>query len=208
MKLRTKSKKIIHIDIQLKVNPSLKNRIIFYGSKLITEQVGSGDDYDKINKVISIIITDEKLIGDSPEYHHHFTFYDKDAGVEFTDITQIYTIELQKLPQDTDGTELYDWAKFIAAETEDELDMVVKRNPRIKRAAVKLRELSADERARDMLERREKGRMDLAVMIREAEREKAVIIARNMLKRNRPIEEIIEDTGLTREEVEGLQATA
>jgi predicted transposase/invertase (TIGR01784 family) len=33
---------------------------------------------------------------------------------------------------------------------------------------------------------------------------KAFAIARNMIKRNRPIEEIIEDTGLTREEVENL----
>ena len=30
-------------------------------------------------------------------------------------------------------------------------------------------------------------------------------IARNLLKRNRPIDEIVEDTGLTREEVEGLR---
>jgi len=30
-------------------------------------------------------------------------------------------------------------------------------------------------------------------------------IARNMIKRNRPIDEIIEDTGLTREEVESLR---
>jgi predicted transposase/invertase (TIGR01784 family) len=36
------------------------------------------------------------------------------------------------------------------------------------------------------------------------EQRKAFAIAGNMLKRNRPIDEIIEDTGLTREEVENL----
>jgi predicted transposase YdaD len=36
------------------------------------------------------------------------------------------------------------------------------------------------------------------------EQKKAFAIASNMLKRNRPINEIIEDTGLTREEVESL----
>ena len=35
--------------------------------------------------------------------------------------------------------------------------------------------------------------------------ERAEDIARNMLRRNRPIEEIVEDTGLTREEVESLR---
>ena len=67
VKLYTKSGKVIHIEIQLKVTPELKNRIILYDSKLIAEQIGSGDGYDVINKVISIVITEEKLIGGSPK---------------------------------------------------------------------------------------------------------------------------------------------
>jgi predicted transposase/invertase (TIGR01784 family) len=39
---------------------------------------------------------------------------------------------------------------------------------------------------------------------KRGEQRKALVIASNMLKRNRPIDEIIEDTGLTREEVEKL----
>jgi len=38
----------------------------------------------------------------------------------------------------------------------------------------------------------------------EGELVKALAIAQNMMKRNRPIDEIIEDTGLTREEVENI----
>lgn len=104
VKLKTKSKKIVHIEIQLQVTPELKNRIIFYDAKLITEQIGSGDDYDTIKKNISIIITDEDLISSSPRYHHRFTLYDKEADVEFTDLIEINTLELSKLPRDTDGT--------------------------------------------------------------------------------------------------------
>ena len=104
VKLHTKSKKIIHIEIQLKVTPELKNRIVFYEAKLITEQIGSGDDYDAIKKVISIIITDEDLIPVSPRYHHRFTFYDQEAGVEFTDLIELHTLELRKLPSGADGT--------------------------------------------------------------------------------------------------------
>ena len=40
---------------------------------------------------------------------------------------------------------------------------------------------------------------------RKGEKAKAMEIARNMLKRNRPIDEVIEDTGLTFEEVEELK---
>ena len=39
----------------------------------------------------------------------------------------------------------------------------------------------------------------------EGRSEERFSIAKNMIKRNRPIEEIIEDTGLTRKEVESLR---
>jgi predicted transposase/invertase (TIGR01784 family) len=160
VKLHTKSRKIIHIEIQLKVTEALKRRIILYGSKLITEQIGIGDEYDVINKVISIIITDEDITAESQNYHHRFTFYDSKAEVEFTDIIEIHTLELHKLPPGTDGTKLYDWAKFIGAESDEEMEEVAKRNLEVKKAVVKYRELTAEERTRDMYERREKARRD------------------------------------------------
>ena len=220
IKLRTKSRKVIHIEIQLKITESMRERIVFYDSKLITEQMGSGDKYNEIKKVISIVITDEKLIPVSPRYHHRFTFYDPDAGVELTDIIEIHSIELQKLPDDTDGTALYDWAKFIAAETEEELDMIAERNPQVGKAAVKLREMSADERARDLFERREKALRDIASMMHDSEQkgrlegrcegrlegrhEQAIEIARGLLEMAIPIDAIIRVTGLSPDEIESL----
>ena len=135
IKLHTKSRKIVHIEIQLKVTPELKKRIVLYNAKLIAEQIGSGDDYDAIKKVISIIITEENLLPGNQKYHHRFTLYDANARIEFTDILEIHTLELQKLPTNTDGTDLYDWAKFIAAESEEELAMI--ENPQVQKAVVK-----------------------------------------------------------------------
>ena len=207
VKLKTRTKKIVHIEIQLKVTPELKNRIILYDSKLIAEQIGSGDDYTVINRVISIVITDEPLVPDSGRYHHRFTFYDRDADVELSDIIEIHTLELEKLPEDADGTELYDWAKFIAADTEEELNMVADRNPQVAQAVVRFRELSADERVRDTYERREKARRDQAARERWAAKQRDFEIAKKMLADKEPIEKIIKYTGLTREEIEGLQVT-
>jgi len=212
VKLHTKSRKVIHIEIQLKVTAVVRSRIIFYDAKLITEQIESSEQYDKIKKVISIVITDEKLIPASPRYHHRFTLYDSDAEVEFTDLLEIHTVELQKLPDSTDGTTLYDWAKFIAAETEEELDMIAQRNPQIGKAAVKLRELSADERARDLFARREKARRDIASMVDDAKHEgraegkyeQTIEIARKLRKMNLPAEQIVAATGLTYDEITTL----
>jgi len=72
-----------------------------------------------------------------------------------------------------------------------------------------LKELSADERTRMLYEEREKARRDIASTMDGAERkgryEERLIFALKLLKRNRPIEEIIEDTGLTHEEIESLK---
>jgi predicted transposase/invertase (TIGR01784 family) len=196
VKLRTKGGKIIHIEIQLQVTPETQDRIVFYDSKLITEQLGSGDKYKAIQKVISIVITEEKLIKKSPKYHHRFIFYDPEAAVEFTDIIEIHTLELGKLPKGTDGTELYDWAKFIAAESEEELKMVAERNPQVEKAVVTLQRLSADEQARDLYERREKAIRDIdsrerwALEKGKAEGSREII---DLLKNGKLPEEIIRD---------------
>ena len=207
VKLYTKSRKVVHIEIQLKVTSEseLKKRIILYESKLITEQIAKGDDYDTIQKVISIIITDEELIPDSPKYHHRFTFYDPEAGVSFSDIIEINTLELGKLPDGEDGTMLYDWAKFIDAESEEELDKVAERNPEVKKAVVKYRELTAEERTRDMYERREKARRDQAMHQKWALKQNMMDVARKLLELSMPTAQIISVTGLTQEEVDSLR---
>jgi hypothetical protein len=73
-------------------------------------------------------------------------------GVEKSPVT-FFTI----IRYNTDGTILYDWARFIAAESEEVLKIIEDRNPQVHEAVVKLRELSADEQVRDMYERREKA---------------------------------------------------
>jgi predicted transposase/invertase (TIGR01784 family) len=205
IKLRTKSRKVVHIEIQLSVTPEMIGRIVFYDSKLITEQIGSGNDFSVINKVISIVILDENLIANSPKYHHRFTFYDHDNAVELTDLVEIHTLELRKLPASADGTALYDWVSFIDAESEEELRMIEARNPQVGKAVVKFRELSADERVRDTYFRREMMRRDISAQKNWALKQQQLDIAKNLLGLDVPIEKIIKSTSLTREEVEALR---
>jgi len=228
VKLYTKSRKVVHIEIQLSVTPETRERMVFYTAKLVTEQMASGDEYDVIRRVISIVITDEDLIRDSRKYHHRFTLYDPETpgnmegnmearptGIELTDIIEINTLELRKLPKGADGTALYDWARFIAAESREELNMI--ENPQVKKAVVKFLELSADERARDLYERREKDRRDRASEMKwarekglqeglqEGRREGVFDIARSALRMNMPMDDIIKLTGLNREDLDRLR---
>ena len=75
VKLYTRGRKVVHIEIQLKVTPELKNRIILYDAKLITEQIGSGDDdvYDSPSgnrRITGTLIVSLSLTG-NPETAHN-----------------------------------------------------------------------------------------------------------------------------------------
>ena len=85
------------------------------------------------------------------------------------------------------------------------MEAVAQRDPIIKKAVLKLMELSEDERTRMLLEEREKERMDNSVREKWARKEERVIIAKKMLKLKKSISEIIEITGLTRKEIENLK---
>jgi predicted transposase/invertase (TIGR01784 family) len=208
VKLKTKSGKVINVEIQVAPMPQMRERVIYYDAKMIAEQLGSGSDYKNIKRVISIIITDYKLITESPNYHHCFVLYDRENGVTFSNTLQIHTLELPKLPDNPDGTPLWNWMSFLDAQTEEDLHMTAETSPIIKKAVVRLIKLSADERARALYEAREKERRDNRAREQgawqEGRRDGMLDVARNLLQLNRPIPEIVKVTNLTQEEVEGL----
>ena len=80
--------------------------------------------------------------------------------------------------------------------------MLAERNPQIGKAVVKLRELSTDERARDLYERREKARRDIAAREKWAVKKRMFEVARNLLQMDIPTDKIVMATGLTLEEIE------
>ena len=85
--------------------------------------------------------------------------------------------------------------------------MIAEKSPQVKKAVVRLMELSNDERTRMLYESRQKMEWDNRARERGASDGRAVAIAKNLLADGDSIEKIIKVTGLTREEVEGLCIT-
>ena len=211
VKLKTVSGKTIHIEIQVAPLPQMRERIAYYDAKMITEQIGKSEKYKDIKQVISIVITEQEFIADSPNFHHRFTMYDRVNKVELTDIVEVHTLELCKIPAEADNNRLCYWMEFIKAEGEIELEAVARRDPLIRKAVARLMELSSDEKTRLLYEAREKERMDNesredSARI-EGEKAKAFDIARNLLSVGDSVDKIITVTGLTRAEVEKLHNT-
>jgi predicted transposase/invertase (TIGR01784 family) len=212
VKLKLKTGKIINIEVQVDPMPFMESRILFYVSKLITEQINESEQYEKIKRVISIIITDHPLIKQSDKYHHHFGLYDIESGVLLTDVLEIHTLEVpkaRKLNECNEKADLLNWMKFFDAKTEEDLNVLAQKSPVMKKASLRLMELSADEKARQIYEARLKEQRDRyareqgAVMI--ARQDERITIAKNLLTLNLPIENIVTATGLTYEEVNAMQ---
>jgi len=193
VKIHTKSGKVVHTEIQVDPIREMDERVIYYQSKLVTEQIGSGQNYMAIKKAVSIIITDYKLLPGSEMYHHQFRYRTKD-NVELTDLVEINTLELCKLPQETDKTELWNWMRFIETNNEEELKMLATKNPELKKAVGVLKELSADEQMRMLAEAREKARRDEASRVNWARDEGRDEIIK-LWKSGKSLEEVIKEYG-------------
>jgi len=113
-----------------------------------------------------------------------------------------------KLPEVSDGTDLYDWLEFIKANNEEELKVLANKAPQMKDPIDRLLELNQDSNARTLYDAREKQRRDIRSRERKAKREggqeKAIDIAKKMLEANLPIEQISLITGLTIKEIKRL----
>ena len=208
VKLTTKSGKIVHIEMQILEDDDMPERVTYYNSKIFVTQIKSGGKFENINRTISILIADFELVKNPAhpaKYHHRFMYNDCETGVNFTDIVEINTLELQKIPPESDHTPKYDWLQFLKAEREEEFDMLAKRSPVIKEAVVELRRLSQSEEAQRLHDAREKALWGEQSRLRTAQNKALKNVALKMLKRGTPIQHIAEDTGLSITEIETLK---
>jgi predicted transposase/invertase (TIGR01784 family) len=213
VKVKTRSKKVIAVEIQVLPTPELRERVVYCTAKMVVEQIGSGEKYLNIKRVIGIIITDFVFIPENSVYHNHYTLRDSETGSEFTDLIEVNTLELAKLPPSEDGTTLWRWMKFLSAQNKEDLDMIAEASPQIKKAVVRLMELSNDERTRMLYESRQKMEWDIASRERaakaegraEGKAEGKAEIARSMLADAMSLDLISKLTGLTIEEIKALR---
>jgi predicted transposase/invertase (TIGR01784 family) len=209
VKVRTKTGKLIDIEIQVSARPFMRERIIFYLSKLITEQIGKGMDYQNIKRVISIVITDYVLAPETTVCHDQFFLYSELTKTQFSDIVEIDTLELPKRPADRDDEKLRQWIKFLAGKTKKDFTMLTQENPAINKAVGVLMELNASQRRRMRAEAREKARLDELTFVNYAKEEgfregEKIGKAKRCLEMGIPIADIAAKTGLSVEEIERL----
>ena len=210
VRVHTKSGEIINVEIQVNPSQAFGKRIVYYNGCIFVRQLRKGDEYRKLNRTISIVITNFVLFGENEDWFNRFRWYNIDNGTLLTDAQEINVLELPKLPEKDNGTKLWRWLRFLISKKEEEMEKLAGDNKAMQNVIVTYREMSADEAERRIAEAREKDERDrqssylYGVEIGEARGEARAKhdYARRMKEKGYSLSDIADITGLTEEELE------
>ena len=201
-----------NIEMQLIDKSNIIERMLYYWSKMYTKQIKAGDDYNKLEKTIVILIADFNIKGlEEVEYHSTWKIIETNSVKKLilTDKFELDIIELSKIKgRENEKDQLLDWLVFLENPESERVTRKMEENENLKEAVEKLDRISEDEKMQRIIELREKAIRDEHAIYAKgiddgAEKEK-LQIAQNMLKENISIDIIIKVTGLTKEEIEKI----
>ncbi|MCL1949825.1 MAG: Rpn family recombination-promoting nuclease/putative transposase [Turicibacter sp.] len=184
----------IHVEVQVGKHAFFKHRIIYQHARLATDQLESGDDFE-LQKQISLVIMDFVLFKENPEVFHNQFLWRNEQGMAFTDITEIHTVELPKVPQLADTDEL-NWYDLFRARNEADFKRIAGKSQIMAKAVKHLEQILTNDEVREMARARDQQRRIDNGNRKEAKAEERLEIAKNALSKGYPIEVIQDFTGL------------
>ena len=150
------------IEMQLIDRKHIEKRILYYWSKMYTKSIKAGQDYNKLQKAIVILISDYNLenLKEIKKYITNWKIREEDnPKCILTNMLTFYIIELDKYKKyvkNNKNIKLNSWIEFI--QNPNEVNGMS--NKEIKKAKEVLEEISQDEREIYLAELREKYIMD------------------------------------------------
>ena len=207
---------------------NLKGKSIYYMCDLHSSQSSKGKRYEELAQTYQVTFCCYTVFPELPVYVNSFSMRHDITNELLSDAVHVIYIELSKLKEILkksvdEMTDLEKWAVFFRyaniPKYRETINKVIASKEALKMAGESLMSVSKDERERAIFRSRRMYQSDQdsnlataeyrGILIGEqrGEQKAALVIAGNMLKRNKPIEEIVEDTGLTREEVANLRIT-
>ena len=202
----------INIEMQLVDEKNIERRIIFYLSKIYTQNLKKSHNYSELNKCISILFIDFELekLKEIPKYLTKWNIREETySKIILTDVLELYIINLSKVEKYSENKLLDTWVKFIS--NSEDLNME-NADESIKKAKKVLDEISEDEHEQYLAHLREKYIFEIQGIeeagfdkgLAQGAKSKQIEIAKKMKAKNMKIDEIAEITDLTKEEIEKL----
>ena len=206
-----------NIEMQLIDKNNIIERMLYYWSKIYTKQIKAGEDYNKLEKTIVILIADFNIKGlEEVTYHSTWKIMETNYAKKLilTDKLELDIIELSKIKgRENEKDQLLDWLIFLENPESERVTLKMEENENLKDAVEKLNKISEDEKMQRIIELREKAIRDEHAIyekgvndgVEKGSKEKELQIAKNMLKKGIKESDIKEITGLTKEEIEELK---
>ena len=226
VKAKTKDNKTVIIEFQLCGNKNFVDRIFYYISKNIVNELHEGEDYQEVQKIISINLLDFNLdFGDEGKPHRCFKLIDTENQNISLDYIQMHLIEVQRFIdilenstiEELKNNKLLTWMKFFTSNNLENIEKELKEaNPIMTKAIEEYKRFTSDDKlmrayaARDaflvgqkmMLSRERKEGIKEGRL--EGEKNKAILIAKSMKKDGADINLISKYTGLSIDEIRKL----
>ncbi|MBN7573916.1 MULTISPECIES: Rpn family recombination-promoting nuclease/putative transposase [Clostridium] len=208
------------IEMQIAEQGYYDKRALYYWSKVYSDQIESGDDFELLRKTIGINILDFNYLKEE-DFHNIYRMYNEKTKEEFSDLFEMHFIELNKFKKDYKDikTALDRWVSFLNRAYEidkDEIPKELGEDENIKIAIEKLDIMYLDKEEREIYENDLKALRIHKAEIKtaeengikkgreEGEKKKAFEIAKNLLD-VLDNETIAIKTGLTIDEIEKLR---
>ena len=230
IKAKTKNNETVIIEFQLCGNMDFLKRIFYYISKNVVNEVKEGENYNNVQKIISINLLDFNLkFGDKGKAHRCFKLIDtKDLNISL-DLIQIHILEVKRFieiiknstKEELKKNRLLSWMKFFTSDNleliEDELK---EENQIMSKVIEEYRKFTSDDKmmrayaAREaflvgqkmMLRREREDGFDEGIEegIKRGIKERNYSIAKTLKQMNMDKGSISKATGLTIDEIEKL----
>lgn len=213
---------IVNVEMQLKDNKNIEKRTTFYASKKIVEQLEPNGNYEELKRVIVIAILDYNLTNLEEYITETVRVVSNHKEYELNNVVKYYYIELEKFRKQNPDMqdERNQWLAFIDMERGDLLEMAKKENKEIKEAIRDYEVLTGDEEIRRLAEVRLMSELEEQSALATARakgteeglkqgkeeglKQGKEEVAKKLLEMNLPLKQIIEVTGLSKEEIEKI----
>jgi predicted transposase/invertase (TIGR01784 family) len=209
VRVETDAGEKINIEVQIKDLHNMEKRTLLHWGREFTKGISAGDDYKDLPKVITINIVNFDNIK-LDDFHTCFHLWEDDhPDYLLTDVLEIHFINMVKYrklkSRDIENKPLERWLTFLDVTTPEEtLKEVIQMDSAINKAYDRLNFVSQDKEVLRAYHMREMAMSDWTTGVNTALEKQQIEIARKLKDRGRPLEEIVEDTGLDIDTIKSL----
>lgn len=213
--------KTVIIEMQVLNVLGFEKRVLYNAAKAFSIQLGVGEDYNLLNPVIALTITDFEMFPNNAKIISRYSLKEKEDLTDYTEDIELVFVELPKFHKELEQLETITdkWLYFLkCANTLNSVPPTMETVPAIRKAFDVARESKLTKRELEALEKREMFIHDSRNAILKAKqeareegreegmKEKAIAIARELLD-VLDVETISQKTGLSVAEIENLTLT-